>query len=1007
MIFCAYGEAFNVPPSRSPRKKPRPAFAVDTTQAGDTHDLHPPVFDTPGAGARRRAAQFDNWQKILPSLVEPLLQLQYDTQFFRNMSDVHLGEDLPCSCTMKRALTIAVIRMNVRVCRCPASTAPAILLRAGLFPCSPCHPTLAVDVQLLDFVMELFLNMAPNNTAFCQTLESLLDRRGFKLAHRETLRRRFANALEWYTQLVLATRQHVETTLDAARSTIRETECAQADEPNTPSTPSVVHQSPAPASSPPRPNSVASPDPPSGKKRGKKRARSCESSDDETPATAPNPFHDPPPLTRPSDYLVSRCPACFGGLKHDDTQTFDVAVCVDGNFTQKRRKRKGGQDPPKQHPNSVFVPEELSRKMDAYVNSIRPAKGRRRKKARKDEEDDCYEGSLKVPRSALDGCEASFKAADEKLEKASTQFFADTGLMALLCRHDRVLWLVNMQSAGEKQFYVLLLLEMLFQHLPIDILVGLLYDIACKTNRSCILFGFLRRYLHRLAWAVSVFHAYAHTWACQVIYHPLKCVGFGFTNGEGAERFWFSISNLIAYLRVAGFHHRLFTIDMQVDYDQKRSLLRFGSWLLRRTLNYEEKLREAKEVLARCEISEDRLRALWKEQVEFQTRPLPRRSKNQGETAIKAVLLGDKTVATLQKRLASLKKKIEARGTSPDEVASAQCAVEETRETIERQKTSSARILKQLETSDRATLRKLHYREYFSTKLSAQTLRARILQKITHRKLEFDPIERSVRPDALTEQKKNTHASAAIKKREPTIRKLVATFNEECSKLRKLIDDRKAPKGAIAPEHLDIEGIFKLDVDDAIWMDWALLDDQDTPPPDWYTSREVRDGIRALLTKDRCAEDAHRLAREHLHLRIWFSTEWAAVQRAIADTEEGPLQSQLVRRRDELLQLHVVWKTSLDRLSLDGMDVPPWGPTSEELLQSRYTEITASVHRQDDESYVSDDDEESHEEEEDEVIIAVLAAVERADNHRQEDEEDAADEDVTIAIEDELFFLSS
>src|ERR1700761_1936166 len=79
---------------------------------------------------------------------------------------------------------IVIEEIIIRVCRCPASTAPAILLRAGLFPCSPCHPTLAVDVQLLDFVMELFLNMAPNNTAFCQTLESLLDRRGFKLAHR-------------------------------------------------------------------------------------------------------------------------------------------------------------------------------------------------------------------------------------------------------------------------------------------------------------------------------------------------------------------------------------------------------------------------------------------------------------------------------------------------------------------------------------------------------------------------------------------------------------------------------------------------------------------------------------------------------------------------------------------------------------------------------------------------------------------------------------------------------
>lgn len=74
------------------------------------------------------------------------------------------------------------------------------------------------------------------------------------------------------------------------------------------------------------------------------------------------------------------------------------------------------------------------------------------------------------------------------------------------------------------------------------------------------------------------------------------------------------------------YHHRLFTIDMQVDYDQKGGLLRLASWLVRRTLHCEEKLREATEVLAHCEIPEARLRALWKEQVDFQTRPLPRMS---------------------------------------------------------------------------------------------------------------------------------------------------------------------------------------------------------------------------------------------------------------------------------------------------------------------------------------------------------------------------------------------
>ncbi|KIM61409.1 hypothetical protein SCLCIDRAFT_58186, partial [Scleroderma citrinum Foug A] len=55
--------------------------------------------------------------------------------------------------------------------------------------------------------------------------------------------------------------------------------------------------------------------------------------------------------------------------------------------------------------------------------------------------------------------------------------------MALLCRHDHVLWLVNMTSAGEKQHYALVLVKYLFDHLPATMTatmtVGLLYDIGC------------------------------------------------------------------------------------------------------------------------------------------------------------------------------------------------------------------------------------------------------------------------------------------------------------------------------------------------------------------------------------------------------------------------------------------------------------------------------------------------------------------------------------------------
>ncbi|KAJ7703980.1 hypothetical protein B0H17DRAFT_921712 [Mycena rosella] len=113
--------------------------------------------------------------------------------------------------------------------------------------------------------------------------------------------------------------------------------------------------------------------------------------------------------------------------------------------------------------------------------------------------------------------------------------------MALLCRHDCVLWLVNMHFTGEKQFYVYLLIETLFQHLLPNIMVGLLYGVACQLEKSA----------RKWVFAVAIFYVFSHEWACQVIYHPREQEGFGFTNSEGCERFWNSISHLIAHLHIS------------------------------------------------------------------------------------------------------------------------------------------------------------------------------------------------------------------------------------------------------------------------------------------------------------------------------------------------------------------------------------------------------------------------------------------------------------------------
>ena len=124
--------------------------------------------------------------------------------------------------------------------------------------------------------------------------------------------------------------------------------------------------------------------------------------------------------------------------------------------------------------------------------------------------------------------------------------------MTLLCRHDRPLFSVNMNTSGEGQHYTLALLARLFEHLPPDFVVRLLYDVGCQLHRSCEKWGFLKPYMTRITFAVSIFHAFGHQWGCQIIYHPRKCIGYGLADGEGAERLWHAISHLIAYGRVAG-----------------------------------------------------------------------------------------------------------------------------------------------------------------------------------------------------------------------------------------------------------------------------------------------------------------------------------------------------------------------------------------------------------------------------------------------------------------------
>ena len=90
-----------------------------------------------------------------------------------------------------------------------------------------------------------------------------------------------------------------------------------------------------------------------------------------------------------------------------------------------------------------------------------------------------------------------------------------------------------------------------------------LYDIACSfnahiNNPNNILYS----YRERFTWAVSIFHAYAHTSRCQQKYHSRIVESIGLTDGESLERLWSYLGKFVNTTKHMKSGHRLDIIEM-------------------------------------------------------------------------------------------------------------------------------------------------------------------------------------------------------------------------------------------------------------------------------------------------------------------------------------------------------------------------------------------------------------------------------------------------------------
>ncbi|CAD7068059.1 unnamed protein product [Tilletia caries] len=400
---------------------------------------------------------------------------------------------LDCSCppsaNSRRPRTIKVYDVGspfVTVGLCCHNHIVENIVRAGLFPASPSNPQVAFTMTLLRWFQTLVdqAGMGAHNMAM--TIESFL-RRGttFRQSRTQfeatdTLRKQLRNALTWLTV--------IERYAEQMSLQFR---------------PSWTEQRPGLA-------------------------------EDHLILTLNN--------------LADSCPACFQPFKHgvpkvpgslDGPQ---IIIAIDGNFTQKRRRR---DDSVCKQP---FPPRR-------FLSQRQVAKA----------ETDWRAASGSNPDQ--ESCIANIRAIDCHATASHNSPFEVTGLMGACCRHDIPLVMCDMLTPGERHYYATALIKAIIDAVGPNLThLGVAYDIGCRFDPSTKVASLFRTDTVKISWAVPVFHVYGHTYSCQLRYSPRHLPGYGFTDGEGMERVWSALSNLINTTRNMAQGERRFSLEERCQY---------------------------------------------------------------------------------------------------------------------------------------------------------------------------------------------------------------------------------------------------------------------------------------------------------------------------------------------------------------------------------------------------------------------------------------------------------
>ncbi|KAJ7588794.1 hypothetical protein C8J56DRAFT_1049722 [Mycena floridula] len=807
---------------------------------------------------------YEKWQELLSKLVDPYLAFQ----------DAHYGSALPIAVTSLGPVCTANCRLKTSkvqclfmdsialttVYHCGCQNVFQVLVRNGLFPASPTAPRTAFSFGILEMYRALFEQSCDALNAMSSAMHVFYQHRGFPfLSMNGTLcldpfRKSLTSAVQWFDCLGIQVADRVAEVVDLS---------AQFIDQHTASDNSVET---LPGASGPsnsnatfnRPNIEADPGHPQpdiqfvNQFGGTVHARVQLTTAADPPQAIPTPGEC-------HQILQDLCPACFGGRLYGRSfqEGGDIHVSTDGNFHHRHFKNAGDCA-------AFYKPRHILPKatVDAVRDEIHNARGRPAPKK-------------KLPDEAIDACEESHQAAKPERKKGQPQF-DDNGLMSLVCRHDIPLFFTNIDTPGEGQQYAVALIRHLFSLLPPQATVVVLYDLACVLDRSSELYEiFPANIAERLQFATTAMHAYAHQWSCQVVFNPRMRIGLGLTDGEGVERIWSALRDLIALTRHASRSQRLWMIDRLVQSTAACHHDTLGEWIRNKLKQLKSAVLKQQAVLRNCPDSPEEIHLQWEAQRASQTSMrahLPARLKKQLHQVL--CLQGD--IEGLEGSICSVRATLKQVPGST--TALARLRVLEV--THARMKAEADELYASLNVTETYPELEGIDISFVQVLLLARDLKMSLRRQIIGCFFEMDRLDQAVGGgnEALG-TKAHQITRKSIQKRAPVIANGIKVFNGHIDTLQEMAEDNPDCRIPI-PDRL-LTTIKELRDCPHLHEDVWISKSADGEIPQWLADLDLRNAIRAHLRLDRCDEERCRLGRESDNMCRWFGRKLAALELAI------------------------------------------------------------------------------------------------------------------------------